>query len=107
MTNPATPITSGPQWVELILGCTSWQEAQHVADNLLRKQLVTSVEFMESATRRLHQHIDTQREVQLIMASLETDFSAIEAEIRRLLARETFALQTVPLTLVGPSTPIT
>lgn len=83
--------------MELILGCTSWQEAQRVADSLLQKQLVASVEFMESTVRQLYQHAGQQRGIQLIMASLESNFTAIEAEVGSLLTRQNFALQMVPI----------
>lgn len=73
--------------VELVLSCGSWQEAQRVADSLLEKKLVASVEFLE-------QH--EPQGVKLIMQSAEHLLDTIQSEIAT-LKTEAFALQQIPI----------
>lgn len=79
-------------FVELVLTCGSWQEAQAIADELLAKKLVASVEF-------LGQH---ERDgVKLVMQSVEHLFEKIENEVKLLQSHDISVLQQIPLTNVS------
>jgi uncharacterized protein involved in tolerance to divalent cations len=64
---------------ELVITCASWQEAQRIADGLLEKQLVNSIESFEIKPR--HWWEGDQQSVQrvklLVMAPTE-NFSDIQ-----------------------------
>ncbi len=86
-------------FVELVLTCGSWQEAQAIADSLLEKKLVACVEFMDIQSKyRWHNDIVGGKEVKLIMQSVEHLFGKIEAEIKQLHSYDKFVLQQIPLT---------
>lgn len=88
-----------PNFVELVLTCGSWQEAQKIADDLLEKRLVACVEFMEIKSRYLwHGKRDEAHEIKLIMETLADNFAKVEAAIRKLHSYETFVLQMIPIT---------
>jgi uncharacterized protein involved in tolerance to divalent cations len=84
--------------VELFLSCASWQEAQRIVDQLLKKQLIACAEFIpiKSKVAWHHKH-DEADEVKLIMFSLAHYFKKVEAEVRKLHSQDTFALKTVPV----------
>lgn len=87
------------QFVELVLTCGSWQEAQKIADELLEKRLVACVEFMEVTSKyRWQTGIEAASEVKLIMQTLANNFTRIEAEVAKLHSYETFVLQQIPVT---------
>ena len=87
-----------PSFVELVLTCGSWQEAQKIADSLLEKHLVACVEFMEIKSKYWwKRHIEQAEEIKLIMSTLERNFAAVEKEVSKLHSYETFVLQAIPL----------
>lgn len=86
-------------FVELVLTCGSWQEAQKIADTLLGKKLVGCVEFMDVESKyRWQGNVVGSKEVKLIMQSVAHLFDKIEAEIKELHSYDTFVLQQIPLT---------
>lgn len=89
-------------FVELLLTCGSWQEAQAIADSLLRKKLVACVEFMEISSKSWWQgQLEDSKEVKLIMCSADHLFDKIEAEVKALHSYETFVLQALPVSYVS------
>lgn len=90
------------QFVELVLSCGSWQEAQKIADSLLEKKLVACVEFFETKSKYWWQgELDTANEVKMIMHSVEHLFDTIEAEVKRLHSYDTFVLKAIPVSHVS------
>ena len=89
-------------FVELVLTCGSWQEAQKIADQLLKKKLVACVEFMDVQSKYLwHGDIEQNKEVKLIMQSVENLFEKVEVEVKKLHSYDTFVLQQIPLTNIS------
>jgi periplasmic divalent cation tolerance protein len=89
-------------FIELVLTCGSWQEAQKVADVLLEKHLVACVEFMEVKSKYWwKRQLDEANEIKLIMTSLEKHFEAVEKELKTHHSYETFVLQAIPLVHVS------
>jgi uncharacterized protein involved in tolerance to divalent cations len=85
-------------FVELVLTCGSWQEAQKIADSLLEKRLVACVEMMEVKSKyRWQGRVDEADEIKLIMETVADNFSQVEAEVAKLHSYDTFVLQQVPL----------
>ena len=90
------------RFVELVLTCGSWQEAQRIADVLLEKKLVACVEFMEIKSKYHWQgQIEENKEIKLIMHSAEHLFDKVEAEVKKLHSYETFVLQALPVSQVS------
>jgi len=88
-----------PEFIELVLTCSSWQEAQGIADSLLKKRLVACVEFIDITSKYHWQGaLEEASEVKMIMESLATKFEAVEAEITKLHSYETFVLRQLPIT---------
>lgn len=88
-----------PEFVELVLTCGSWQEAQKIADVLLEKRLVACVEFMEIKSKhRWLGKIDEVHEIKLIMETVADNFAKVEAAVGKLHSYETFVLQMIPVT---------
>lgn len=91
-----------PSFVELVLACGSWQEAQKIADSLLEKHLVACVEFMEIKSKYWwKRHVEQAEEIKLIMSTLERNFAAVEKEVSKLHSYETFVLQAIPIVHVS------
>lgn len=89
-------------FVELVLTCGSWQEAQRIADKLLEQKLVACVEFIEIKSKHWWQgHLNEANEIKLIMQSAEHLFDRVEAEVKQLHSYETFVLQQIPLTNIS------
>ena len=89
-------------FVELVLTCGSWQEAQRIADALLEKHLVACVEMMEIKSKYNWQgKIDEADEVKLIMETVADNFDKVEAEVKRVHSYDTFVLQQIPVTRVS------
>ena len=85
-------------FVELVLTCGSWQEAQKIADVLLEKKLVACVEMMEIKSRyRWHGEVVGGDEIKLIMETVVSNFEDIEAEVKKLHSYDTFVLQQIPV----------
>jgi len=89
---------SSYQFVELVLTCGSWQEAQRIADALLEKRLVACVEMFEIKSKYHWQKaIQEAKEIKLIMESVAEHFDTVEAEVAKLHSYETFVLQQIPV----------
>lgn len=89
-------------FVELVLTCGSWQEAQVIADTLLVKRLVACVEMMEVKSKYHWQgKVEAANEIKLIMQSIADNFEKVEAEVGKLHSYETFVLQQIPLTRIS------
>ena len=85
-------------FVELVLTCGSWQEAQRIADDLLEKRLVACVEFMEIKSKyHWRGKVDEAKEIKLIMETIADNFAKVETAIRALHSYETFVLQMIPI----------
>jgi len=83
-------------FVELVLTCGSWQEAQKIADVLLEKRLVACVEMMDIKSKyHWHGKIDKASEVKLIMETVAGNFDKVEAEVKNLHSYDTFVLQQI------------
>lgn len=86
-------------FVELVLKCGSWQEAQQIADRLLEQKLVACVEFLEIKSKyRLQGALEEAKEIKLVMESVADNFKKVEAEVAKLHGYDTFVLQQLPLT---------
>lgn len=86
-------------FVELVLTCGSWQEAQAIADSLLQKKLVACAEFMDIKSKfHWEGRIDETKEVKLIMETISDHFEKVEKEVAKLHSYETFVLQQIPIT---------
>lgn len=89
-------------FVELVLTCGSWQEAQRIADRLLEQKLIACAEFLEVKSAYLWKgERETAKEIKLIMQSIEANFAKVEAEVAKLHVHETFVLQALPLVQVS------
>jgi periplasmic divalent cation tolerance protein len=87
-----------PDFVELILTCGSWQEAQKVADYMLENRLVACVEFMEIKSKYWWDgKLDEAKEIKLIMETVADNFVKVEAALGKLHSYETFVLQMIPI----------
>lgn len=87
------------EFVELVLTCGSWQEAQKIADVLLEKKLVACVEFMEIKSKYWWKHeLESAKEVKLIMETIANNFDKVEQEVKKHHSYETFVLQMIPIT---------
>jgi periplasmic divalent cation tolerance protein len=86
-------------FVELVLTCGSWQEAQRIADALLEKRLIACAEFLEIKSKYHWQNkLEESKEIKLIMQSVADNFAKVEAEVAQLHSYDTFVLQQIPLT---------
>ena len=91
-----------PNFVEVVLTCGSWQEAQRIADALLEQRLIACAEFLEVKSKYHWQNkLEENKEIKLIMESIADNFKKIEAEVGKLHSYETFVLQQIPLTNVS------
>lgn len=89
-------------FVELVLSCGSWQEAQKIADVLLEQHLVACVEFFEIKSKYWwKRELEEGTEIKLIMHSAEHLFDKVEAEVKKLHSYETFVLQALPIVHVS------
>ena len=89
-------------FVQLVLTCGSWQEAQKIADVLLNKRLVACVEMLEVRSKYHWQGaLEEAKEIKLIMESIADHFEHIEKEVKKLHSYETFVLQQLPLTNIS------
>lgn len=86
-------------FVELVLTCASWQEAQAITDALLEKKLVACVEQMEIRSKNWWEGaIEDTAEVKLSMLTIADNFDKIETEVAKLHSYETFVLKQLPVT---------
>lgn len=90
--------TNQTSFVELVLTCGSWQEAQRIVDSLLEKQLIACAEFIPVKSKfRWKESIQENDEIKLIMQSAAHYFDEIEAEVAKLHSYETFVLHSLPV----------
>jgi periplasmic divalent cation tolerance protein len=89
------------KFIELILTCGSWQEAQKIADSLLQQRLIACVEFIDIKSKNWWKHeLEESSEVKLIMQSVERNFSNVEKVVKELHSYETPALHAIPITVI-------
>jgi len=94
--------SSDDNFVELILTCSSWQEAQNIADVLLAKKLIACAEFIESKSKYYWKNnIEEAKEITLFMQSKSDLFDAVEKELNEIHSYETFVLRQIPLSKVS------
>jgi periplasmic divalent cation tolerance protein len=85
-------------FVELVLTCGSWQEAQKITDVLLDQRLVACVEQMEIRSKNWWQgKVEDSKEIKLVMKTVVDNFEKVEAEVKKLHGYETFVLQMIPV----------
>jgi periplasmic divalent cation tolerance protein len=86
-------------FVELVLTCGSWQEAQRIVDALLEQRLIACAEFLEVKSEYHWQgKLEENKEIKLIMESIADNFEKVEAEVAKLHSYDTFVLQQIPIT---------
>jgi len=86
-------------FVEMVLTCGSWQEAQQITDALIEKRLVACVEQLEiKAKNWWHGKHEEGKEIKLIMLSMAEKFDEVEKVVRKHHSYETFVLQMLPIT---------
>jgi periplasmic divalent cation tolerance protein len=89
-------------FVEMMLTCGSWQEAQAIADALLEKRLIACAEFIEIKSKYHWQNrLENGNEIKLIMQTIAEKFDTIEAEVAKLHSYETFVLQALPVSHIS------
>lgn len=89
---------SNTNYTELVLTCSSWQEAQLIADSLLDKHLIACAEFMEIKSKyHWEGGLEESKEIKLIMKSIANNFEKVEAEIAKIHSYKTFVLQSLPI----------
>ncbi len=85
-------------FVQMVLTCGSWQEAQKIADRLLETRLIACAEFVAIKSKyHWKEGLEEADEIKLIMESLHENFAGVEAEVAKLHSYETFVLQAIPL----------
>ncbi len=90
------------KFVELVLTCGSWQEAQRIADELLQQRLIACVEFIEVKSKyHWHGKLEQAAEIKLIMETVGDKFEKIEAEIAKLHSYTNFVLYAVPIAQIS------
>lgn len=90
---------SAANYIQLLLTCGSWQEAQRIVDHLLEQHLIACAEFIPIKSRfQWKDKIEQNDEIKLIMQTIDQHFERIEAEVSKLHSYETFVLQAVPVT---------
>ncbi|HUD05696.1 MAG TPA: divalent-cation tolerance protein CutA [Candidatus Saccharimonadales bacterium] len=86
-------------YVELVLTCGSYQQAQDIADALLQKHLVACVEFFPIKSKFWWQKgIETADEIKLVMQSRDEYFAEAERIVKKLHGYDTFVMHALPLT---------
>lgn len=83
-------------FVEVVLTCGSWQEAQTIADTLLSKRLVASAEFITSTPKE-------GNTIKLVMETIADQFEAIAAEVKRIPGVVAPTLQMLPMAHISPA----
>ena len=91
-------------FVELVLTCASWQEAQNIADHLLDKKLIACAKFLPIQSKYWWEgELAEAKEVMILMESLQSKFAVIETEVGKLHSYKTFVLKSVPLAQLSES----
>ncbi|HTB49286.1 MAG TPA: divalent-cation tolerance protein CutA [Verrucomicrobiae bacterium] len=90
------------EFIELVLTCGSWQEAQRIADAVLEKRLVACVEFIEVKSKYHWQGtLEEAKEIKLIMETVARNFEKVEAEVAKLHSYDTFVLKSLPVDTIS------
>jgi periplasmic divalent cation tolerance protein len=85
-------------YVELVLTCGSWQQAQDIADALLEKHLVSCVEFFPIKSKFWWQKgLESADEIKLVMQSRDDYFSEVESIVKKLHSYDTFVMHALPI----------
>jgi periplasmic divalent cation tolerance protein len=84
------------------LTCANKKEADLISGSLLKKRLIVCAKKMPVSSSFFWKgSINKANEMLLIMESVESDFKAIEREIRKLHSYETFTLFALPVNKVS------
>jgi periplasmic divalent cation tolerance protein len=85
-------------FVELVLTCGSWQEAQRIVDHLLEHKLIACAKFLPIQSKYWWEgELNEAKEVMLLMESTAHYFDKIEEEAAALHSYKTFVLKSMPL----------
>ena len=86
----------------LFLTCANKKEADLISQSLFKKRLIVCVKKLPVSSSFFWKgSINKANEVLLIMESVESNFKAIEQEVRKLHSYETFALFALPVSKVS------
>ncbi|HVS58690.1 MAG TPA: divalent-cation tolerance protein CutA [Candidatus Saccharimonadales bacterium] len=89
-------------FVELVLTCASWQEAQKIVDHLLEQRLIACAKFLPIEAKYWWEgELESAKEIMLLMESVQDNFKKVEAEVAKLHSYKTFVLQALPVTEVS------
>lgn len=89
-------------FVQMVLTCGNWQEAQRIVDRLLEERLIAAAEFIEVRSKYPWKgELQDDKEIRLVMESAEHLFEAVEAEVRKLHSYEVFVLQSMPIAQIS------
>lgn len=89
-------------FVQLVLTCGSWQEAQRIVDSLLEQKLIACAEFIPVKSKfRWKEKVEEADEIKLIMESATHLFEKVEEEVRKLHSYEVFVLQSMPIAQIS------
>jgi uncharacterized protein involved in tolerance to divalent cations len=84
--------------VELVLKCASWQEAQRIADVLLKKRLVKTVETMDVGSKHWWRHrLGQGYQISLILNTVDSKVVAVKKEINNLRHGEKYPPYLIPV----------
>lgn len=87
-----------PEFVELVLTCKSWQEAQRIADSLLMKGLIACATFLPVERAGGNQGaVEPVKEVILFMESIKIHFENAAAEVEQQLGYGAETLKVIPV----------
>ena len=93
-------------FIQMVLTCGSWQEAQRIADHLLEQRLIACAEFIPiNSAFRWRGSFGENDGIKLVMESADHLYGAIETEIAQLHSYETFVLQTLPIERISSGVP--
>lgn len=82
----------------VILTCSSQQESERIANQLLKKHLIACVKYLPvNTTSRWNGKVEKNHEVVLVMESLESKFNVIEKIVKSLHSYELPVLLQVPI----------
>ena len=94
-------------FVQLVLTCDSWQEAQRIVDMLLEKKLIACAEFLPIKSKyHWKGTLEEADEIKLIMESAAHLFETVEKEVAKLHSYETFVLQSIAIEKLSQSAAI-
>lgn len=90
------------KFVELVLTCKDWAEAEKIADTLLKKHLIACAKFLPVESKYWWEgKIESDSEVLIFMESVAENFPQIETEVAKLHSYATFVLKATPITQIS------